>query len=112
VWQVVYHPSAVAERKQLPRQERVAIENAVEKLKAIGPRLPFPHQSNVEGAESLRELRPRAGRSPWRAFYRRIGDVFLIGAIGPEAETDKRGFNQAIAVAQERLDEVTSEEEQ
>jgi hypothetical protein len=38
--------------------------------------------------------------------------VFLIGAIGPEAETDKRGFNQAIAVAQERLDEVTSEEEQ
>lgn len=111
MWQVVYHPDAVAERGQLPRQERVAIENAVEKLKAIGPRLPFPHQSNVEGTGGLRELRPRAGRSPWRAFYRRIGDVFVIGAVGPEAEVDKRGFNRAVAAAQERLDEVTSEEE-
>lgn len=83
--------------------------NAIEKLKALGPALPFPHQSDVRGAEGLRELRPRAGRSPWRAFYRRFGDVFVIAAVGPEAEVDPRGFERAVRVAATRLDEIDPE---
>jgi len=106
VWEVRYHPAAEKERKQLPTKERTAMANAVEKLQALGPQLPYPHQSNVEGAERLRELRPRAGRSPWRAFYRRFGDVFVIGAVGPEAQVDKRKFNRAVDEAIARLDEV------
>ncbi len=47
----------------LPVKERVAVMHAVEKLAAVGPALPFPHQSNVKGAERLRELRARSGRS-------------------------------------------------
>src|SRR5216683_5830327 len=31
---------------------RSAVLHAVEKLRALGPRLPFPHQSNVQGARS------------------------------------------------------------
>jgi len=58
--------------------------HAVDKLVALGPTLPFPHQSSVQGVADLRELRPRAGRSRWRAFYRRIGDVFVVAAVGPE----------------------------
>ncbi len=84
---------------QLPAKERVALSNAIEKLKAMGPNLPAPHQSNVEGAESLRELRPRAGRSPWRGFYRRIGNVFVIAAVGPEAQVNRREFAQTVKVA-------------
>jgi hypothetical protein len=44
---------------------------AVDKLRELGPHLPFPHASAVRGNEGagLRELRPRAGRSPWRAIY-------------------------------------------
>lgn len=80
--------------------------NAVEKLISLGPVLPFPHQSDVRGMEDLRELRPRAGRSAWRGFYRRIGDVFVIGAIGPEAESDKRGFDRAASDAVARLRSV------
>jgi hypothetical protein len=106
VWEVRYHPDAEEERMQIPTKERVALQNAVEKLKAMGPQLPAPHQSNVVGAQSLRERRPRSGRSPWRAFYRRIGDVFVIGAIGPEAQVNKRKFNQAAEASQRRLDEV------
>ena len=53
---------------------------AVEKLEAFGPQLGHPHTSAVRGAPRLRELRPRAGRSPWRALYRRVGDVFVIAA--------------------------------
>lgn len=112
MWEVVYHLDAVEERNGLPVRERVAIENAVEKLKVLGPKLPYPHQSDVRGVERLRELRPRAGRSPWRAFYRRIGNAFVIAAIGPKAETNKRGFDRAVAAAEGRLAGIESEEKE
>lgn len=52
---------------------------------------------------NLRELRPRGGRCRWRAFYRQIGDVFVVAAVGPEAMVDKRGFAKACQIAVERL---------
>jgi hypothetical protein len=106
VWQVIFHPDAEAELSELPLRERAAMVNAVEKLIALGPTLPFPHQSDVRGVEDVRELRPRAGRSAWRAFYRRIGNVFVVGALGPEAESDERGFNRAVMQAMVRLHDI------
>lgn len=91
----------------LPTAERTAIENAIEKLSAVGDQLPFPHSSQVKGAERLRELRPRAGRSPWRALYRRVGDELVIAAIGPEATHDQAGFRRAVVLAERRLDDQT-----
>ena len=87
--------------------ERVAIANAVEKLEEFGPALPFPHQSAVKGVAELRELRPRAGRSQWRPLYRRVTEsTFVIAAIAPEAETNRRGFRKSIRAAERRLDEI------
>jgi hypothetical protein len=106
VWTVVFHPEAEAELDALPPKERVAVMHAIEKLAAVGPALPFPHQSNVQGAERLRELRPRGGRSPWRALYGRVKDAFVVAAIGPEALVNARGFRRAVAVATKRLDEI------
>ena len=106
MWPVRYVPQASDELDGLPGAERAAVLNAVEKLEAIGEQLGFPHTSAVRGAVGLRELRPRSGRSPWRVFYRRIGDVLVIGAIGPEAKHDRRGFDRAVRLAGERLDEV------
>jgi hypothetical protein len=60
----------------------------------------------VIDAKKLRELRPRRGNSPWRAFYRRIGEVFVIGAIGPEANVDHQRFRRAVKAAEARLDAV------
>ena len=94
MWQVVYHPDVEAELARLPAGERAAMLHAVEKLEAVGPALPFPHQSNIQGATGLRELRPRAGRSPWRGFYAPIRESFVISAIGPEANVDPRGFKR------------------
>lgn len=79
------------------------MQHAFEKLEAVGERLGHPHSSAVKGAEGLRELRPRGGRSPWRAFYRRIEDVMVVAGIGPEAEVDKRGFGRAVKEATDRL---------
>jgi|SRR6516165_2573902 hypothetical protein len=103
MWKVVFHPAADAERGKLPANERKAIDNAVRKLEAIGPDLPHPHSSAVIGAEKLRELRPRAGNSPWRALYRQVGEVFVVAAVCPEAENDSRGFKRGCDDAAERL---------
>jgi hypothetical protein len=106
VWDVVFHSEAEPELDALVAVERAAVFNAIEKLKALGPRLPFPHQSHVEGAEGIRELRPRAGRSRWRAFYGQIGVTFVVAAIGPEAKVDPRGFRRAVDAATIRLAQV------
>ena len=105
MWVVEFEPDAEDELDSLPLREQNAIGQAIEKLKADGPMLGTPHSSSVMGVSgSLRELRPRAGRSRWRAFYRRIGGALVIGSIGPEAQVDPRGFDRAVRVANERLD--------
>ena len=107
--EVPFHPEASEELRALPVGERIALLAAVEKLEAYGDRLGFPHTSSVRGADRLRELRPRAGRSPWRAFYRRIGDALVIAAVGPEAEVDPRGFRAAVRSAERRLAQIEEE---
>lgn len=84
MWLVLYLPEARQERAALPAAERAALINADAKLGAFGPLPGYPHTSAVRGAESLRELRPRAGRSAWRA-RRQVGEVFVVAAVGPEA---------------------------
>jgi hypothetical protein len=107
-WSVRYHPKARVEADAIPSQERKAIDNAMDKLASLGPTLPFPHSSKVMGdpGGSLRELRPRAGRSQWRCIYERIGEVFVIGAVAPEAQKDKAGFDSAVNAAKARLAEI------
>lgn len=109
-WQVVFTDEARQEFNQLSAREQAAMIHALDKLSSEGPALPYPHSSSVQGADRLRELRLRAGRSGWRAFYRRVGTVFVIAAIGPEAQVDKRGFGRAIAVAQARLDLIEEDQ--
>jgi hypothetical protein len=109
VWDVRYHHEALKERDAMPTAERVALEHATDKLAAFGPQLPFPHQSRVQAAKDLRELRPRAGRSAWRGFYRRIDDVFVIAAVGPEALSNPSRFKRAVNDALRRLQEVESD---
>lgn len=103
---VVYHPQYEAEWRSLPPAERAALASAVEKLRADS-QLGFPHTSRVQGSKAaLRELRPRRGRSPWRALYRRVGDAVVVLAVAPEAARDRRGFDRAVAGAERRLREV------
>ncbi len=105
-WLVVFHPDAEIELNDLPAREQAAVLTASDKLRAVGPTLGYPHTSNVQSADNLRELRPRQGRCRWRAFYRQIGQYLVIGSIGPEAEVDPKGFARAVTVADERLDSV------
>lgn len=84
VFRVDWHPEAQREALRLPVTERHTVMSAVAKLEALGDRLGTPHTSQVKGSQvGIRELRPRAGRSPWRAFYRRVGDRLAVLAVGP-----------------------------
>lgn len=92
MWIVAYLAQAEQERAALPKPERAALINADAKLGAFRPRLGHPHTSAVRGAPALRERCPRAGQSAYRALYRQIGEVFVVAAVGPEAQSHPRGF--------------------
>jgi phage-related protein len=97
----------VEELAGIPARERYAINSAFEKLRELGDALGYPHSSAVREAPGLRELRPRQGRSPWRAFYSRVDDrLFVIAAIGPEAQNNPRAFRRAVILALKRLAEL------
>ena len=103
VLRVDWDEDAREELSRLPAAERRAVMTAVAKLEAFGDRLGAPHTSQVKGSRAgIRELRPRSGRSPWR----RLGDAMVILAVGPEAEHDRRGFDRAVRLAEERLKEI------
>ena len=104
MWVVRMLPEAQAEFLALPAQEGAAMDSALRKLAVDGSSLGAPHSSSIVGVGgTLRELRPRQGRSRWRAFCRRVGDELVIAAIGPEASVDRRGFDRAMRVAIGRL---------
>lgn len=107
VFRVDWDAGAREELLGLPAAERRAVMTAVAKLEAFGDRLGAPHTSQVKGSRAgIRELRPRSGRSPWRVLYRRVADAMVILAVGPEAVHDRRGFDRAVRVAEERLKEI------
>ena len=106
---VRFLPEARPEFRSMPEAEQDAMRNAVSKLEAAGDTLGYPHSSRVRGAADLRELRPRAGRSPWRALYRRVGEEMIVAAFGPEARVDPLRFDRAVAAATQRLDAYEAE---
>ena len=104
---VAWDADAQEELRRLPSAERRAVMTAVAKLEAFGDQLGAPHSSQVKGSHAgIRELRPCAGRSPWRVLYRRLGVTMVMLAVGSEAEHDRRGFERAVRLAEERLKEI------
>ncbi len=86
---VIYDVDAVSELVIAVKSKDAnrSIVNAVFKLREMGERLAPPHMKPLQGtaASGLRELRPKQGRSDWRAIYRRAGSVYVILAIDRHA---------------------------
>jgi hypothetical protein len=53
--------------------------------------------------DNKRVILRRCGRS---SSIRRVGDTFVVVAIGPEALVDRRRFDRAVRAAAQRLTEV------
>jgi len=39
-------------------------------------------------------------------LYRQVGEAFVVAAVGPEAQSDPRGFERTVRRALERLAKV------
>jgi hypothetical protein len=98
-WSVTSYPRTSARRST----------TRCKSLRASARCFPYPHSSDVRGVSGLRELRPRRGRSPWRALYRQMGDIFVIAAVCPEAMVDEREFKKAGERALKRLEDLEEE---
>jgi len=88
---VIYDPDAVVDLLAMrSRDEHRALLNAVRKLGELGNQLRPPHMKPLKGdrTATLHELRPRQGRSDWRAIYRRAGDFHVILAIDRHKDYD------------------------
>src|SRR5437870_999214 len=105
--EILLHPLAHSELARVPMGERRAIANAIDKLRRPVHSWPTRTRARCRGQ---RELRPRAGRSPWRAFYQRAGALLVVAAIGPEAQVDPRGFRRAVEDALARMTEFGDSE--
>lgn len=101
---VVYDPDAVRELQEIrDKRLRTAVFTAVEKLRVLGPKTIEPHSRKVQGANTLRELRPRGGRYTVRPLYvQRDEREYVILAIAPEAMEDPSGFRASVERARDR----------
>lgn len=105
---VIYDVDAVSELVTAVKSKDAnrSIVNAVSKLCEMGERLEPPHMKPLQGAagSGLRELRPKQGRSDWRAIYRRTGSsVYVILAIDRHANF--QSLIQRAAARARRYDE-------
>lgn len=64
---------------------REDVARTISLLEELGPRLPFPHSSGINGSRHghMRELRVQSGREPYRVFYafdpRRAAILLIAG---------------------------------
>jgi hypothetical protein len=93
---------------ELSEQEQDDVTAIVELLQELGPHLPFPHSSGVEGSRHShrRELRIQSHGDPLRVFYAfdpTRSAVLLIG--GNKTGKDKRFYKTMIPKADALYDE-------
>ena len=102
-WLVEYHYAAVEEYAALrDAKSKKGVLTMADFLRQLGPKIKEPHSKPVKGTGGLNELRPSGGRALVRPLYVRIGDVYKIVAIAPEAQVDPSGFDAAVERARAR----------
>lgn len=90
-------------------QDRVAA--AVTLLESLGPSLPFPHASGINGSRHahMRELRVQSGGNPLRIFYAFDPRRTAILLIGGDKTGRDRFYEEYIPIADDLYDEYIEE---
>ncbi len=113
-WPVVYYRAADGGEPvnafidAIAPKVQVLLDNQIERIALFGPRLPFPHSSQVEG--ELRELRCHYGNTLYRILYRRSDNLFVLLHIfekrtGAIPDADKEVARERWADFKRRMDE-------
>ncbi|QJE74233.1 addiction module toxin RelE [Aerophototrophica crusticola] len=91
------------------QQEDVAA--SVGLLEEMGPRLPFPHSSGVNGSRHphMRELRVQSGGRPLRIFYAFDPRRQAILLLGGDKTGDGRFYERMVPLADDLYDTYLDE---
>lgn len=108
------HPALARELEHLrdhDGREYRAVAHAIRVLWTTGAQLGFPYTSAIRtsGNITLRELRPRRGRSRYRVLYAPRHPAPILLALAPEASHNPRGFQRSVGEAIDRLAEYDQE---
>jgi len=99
----------------LTAEEQVSVDASVRLLEAVGPRLPFPHSSGINGSRHshMRELRVQHAGEPYRILYAFDPRRVAIVLIGGNKTGDKRWYEVNVSKADDLYDQhlKTLEEE-
>ena len=105
-WSVEYTNEFGAWWAELAEREQEDTTAVVELLMELGPQLPFPHSSGIEGSRHshMRELRVQSGGRPFRIFYAFDPRRAAILLVGGGKTGDDRFYDRYIPIADKLYD--------
>ena len=92
-----------------PQQDDITATTLL--LMELGPQLPFPHSSGINGSRRahMRELRVQSGGRPLRVFYAFDPRRSAILLIGGDKTGDNRFYERTVPVADDLYDTYIEE---
>ena len=110
-WNVEYTDEFGTWWATLGQSEQEDISAVVQVLMELGPGLPFPYSSGIEGSKhgDMRELRVQTGGRPIRIFYAFNPVRTAILLIGGDKTGNKRFYKKMVPIADRLYDEHIAE---
>ena len=110
-WNVEYTDEFGAWWDSLTEAEQESVDVSVRLLEAMGPQLPFPHSSGVQGSKhgQMRELRIQHAGRPYRVLYAFDPRRAAILLIGGDKTGHDRWYNVNVPLADRLYDEHLKE---
>ena len=114
-WEVEFTDEFAEWWDELDEGVQDSLDRGIHLLEALGPSLPFPHSSDVQGSRHghMRELRVQRGGDPYRVFYafdpRRAALLLIGGCKAGDDRFYERMIPMADRIYDQHLDELTKE---
>ena len=107
MWDVEYTDEFAEWWQQLSIVEQEAVAYSVELLTQLGPNLPYPHSSSINGSRHnhMRELRTQAQGKPFRTLYAFDPRRTAILLIASDKTGDKRWYDTYVPIADQLYDD-------
>ncbi len=100
-WEVEYTNEFGYWWESLGEDEQDSIDSSVILLEEMGPHLPFPHSSGINGSRfnHMRELRIQHRGNPYRIIYAFDPRRVAILLIGGNKGGDERWYDKFVSIA-------------
>ena len=110
-WTVEYTDEFGAWWNELMEGQQDDVASSVGLLEELGPGLPFPHSSGIEGSRHghMRELRVQSGGRPLRIFYAFDPRRTAILLIGGDKTGEDRFYEKFVPAADDLYDTYLAE---